>query len=532
MILHPVAAKALNQLTKGIPVSAIIQPNGDCPQWQKDIVQTVISAEPDRRLDALRLALTGRSDHAAIEAEVFQADRLPVQPTDLHLTDTGNAEALAYIHGSHIRFDHMQGRWLIWSGQRWKPDTDGGITRLVIETIRERMRLAIAMTDTEKRKEALKWGMMSEGKFRLEAAVHLATSLHPITDDGRNWDKDPMLLGCPNGVLDLRTGELREGLPDDRITQQAGVDYVPEAQAPRWEQFLAEIFDGDTDLINFIRRAVGYSLTGDLREQCIFFCWGGGANGKSTFLDILRQILGDYAANTPFSTFDLSRQSSIPNDLAALYRSRMVTASETNESRRLNEGRVKAMTGDSAMTARFMHQEFFTFTPMFKIWLAMNHKSGISGTDDGIWRRIRLIPFTVSFKGREDKTLLEKLRLELPGILAWAVRGALDWQGCGLEMPSAVTRATSAYRIESDTIAQFEEDALVINPKAKVNASALYKHYSDWCKETGHEPMNSTNFGKRLQERGYEKKHLSDGNYYLGLGLPIKDFMKGSEGSA
>ena len=273
---------------------------------------------------------------------------------------------------------------------------------------------------------------------------------------------------------------------------------------------------------------MGYSLTGDIREQCIFFCWGTGANGKSTFLDILRQMLGDYAANTPFSTFDLSRQANIPNDLAALYRSRMVTASETNESRRMNEGRVKAMTGDSAMTARFMHQEFFTFTPVFKIWLAMNHKPGITGTDDGIWRRIRLIPFTISFKGREDKTLLEKLRGELPGIFAWAVRGALDWQARGLEMPKAVQSATATYRTESDTIAQFEEEALVVNPKARVIASALYHQYVDWCKDTGHEPLNSTNFGRRLQERGYEKQKHSGNVFYIGLGLPEEILFKDS----
>jgi putative DNA primase/helicase len=521
MILNPVAAVALSDLLKGQPAAVIIHPNGDCPDWQKALIATVIASSPDSRDRTFKLAISGRADRAAIEADVFKADQLLYgDPNKLHLTDLGNAETIAALHGQHVRFDHMQGRWLIWCGQRWKPDTNGEIARIAITTVRERMKLALTITDREQRTEALKWAMTSESKFRLQAAQDLAAKLHPLADDGTHWDTEPFLLGCPNGVLDLRTGELRPGMPEDRITQQTSVDYDPNARASRWEDFLCQIFSNDTDLIDYIRRCVGYSLTGDIREQCIFFCWGSGANGKSTFLDILRQVLCDYAANTPFSTFDLSRQTSIPNDLAALCRSRLVTASETNESRRLNEGRVKAMTGDSVMTARFMHQEFFSFTPKFKIWLAMNHKPCITGTDDGIWRRIRLIPFTVSFKGREDKTLLEKLRAEQQGIFAWAVRGALDWQGRGLEMPKTVRSATDAYRMESDTIAQFEEEALVINPKAKVVASALYHQYADWCKDTGHEPLNSTNFGRRLLERGYEKQKQSGNIYYIGLGLP------------
>lgn len=522
MILLPETAIALNNLLKGMPASSVIHPNGDCPLWQKELIAVVMNSQD--RDKAFRFAISKREDRSAIAADVFSADRLLGDPSDLHLTDTGNAEIIASLYGQRVRYDHLRGRWLIWSGHRWKPDASGEITRIAIEAVRERMKLAIAINDKEKRKEAIKWGFYSEGKFKIKAATELATSINPLADDGKNWDTDPFLLGCPNGVLNLHTGEFRNGYPADRVTQQAGVDYDPNATASKWEEFLCQIFNNDLDLIDYIRRCVGYSITGDIREQCIFFCWGTGANGKSTFLDILRQVLGDYAANTPFSTFDISRQTGIPNDLAALYKSRLVTASETNESRRLNEGRVKAMTGDSAMTARFMHQEFFTFAPVFKIWLAMNHKPSITGTDDGIWRRIRLIPFTVSFKGREDKTLLEKLRCELPGVLAWAVRGVLDWQSQGLDMPEAVQNATSTYRSESDTIAQFVEEALEVNLKARVIFSALYHQYANWCKDTGHEPMNSSNLGRRLQERGYKKQKQGGNIYYLGLGLPVKIF--------
>jgi putative DNA primase/helicase len=525
MILDTTTAIALNALLKGMPSTAITLPNGETPEWQKQLVNAVLAVEPAARLKTFRQAIADHPHTSAIEADVFQADRLPTDPRTLHLTDTGNAEMLALLYGQRVRYDHMQGRWLIWSDHRWKPDADGEIFRIAIDTVRERMKLAMTFTGEEqkdKRDAMLKWGMTSEGKFKLSAAVEIAARLHPITDSGQYWDLEPLLLGCANGVIDLSNGDFRSGSPSDRITQSTSIEYDPAATAPRWNHFLYEIFNGDDELVKFIQRAVGYSITGDTREQCMFFCWGSGANGKSTFLDVLRWILGDYAANTPFSTFDLSRQTSIPNDLAALYRARMVTASETNESRRMNEGRVKAMTGDAALTARFMHREFFTFRPLFKIWLAMNHKPVITGTDDGIWRRIRLIPFTVSFKDRADKTLAEKLKNELPGILTWAVQGCLSWQALGLGMVDAIQNATDSYRLESDVLAQFIDEALVVNPKAKTHAGDLYKHYDQWCKSTGHEALNSTNFGRRMTERGYMKEKQSGSKYYIGIGLPIE----------
>lgn len=525
MILDPSTAIALNTLLKGLPDSAVTMPNGDTPEWQRQLVADVIAAKNGARLSTFRQLISDHPHAAAIEADVFQADRLPTDPAKLNLTDVGNAEMLALHYGQRLRYDHLQGRWLIWSEHRWKPDTDGEIVRLAIDAIRERMKLAITIQDPDLRKKAITWALQSESKYRVNAAVEIASKMHPIADNGQAWDQDPYLLGCANGVIDLTNGDFRPGAPSDRITQSTNIPYDPDAEAPRWIRFLHEIFNADDELIKFIQRAVGYSLTGETREQCMFFCWGSGANGKSTFLDVLRWIMGDYAANTPFSTFDLSRQSSIPNDIAALYRARMVTASETNESRRMNEGRVKAMTGDAALTARFMHREFFTFRPLFKIWLAMNHKPIITGTDDGIWRRIRLIPFTVSFKDRADKTLSDKLKAELPGILTWAVQGCLSWQALGLGMPEAVMSATTAYRTESDVLNQFLDEALVVNTSAKVTAGELYKHYVQWCKDTGHEPYNSTNFGRRLTERGFEKVRQSGHFYYLGIGLPIDEGM-------
>jgi putative DNA primase/helicase len=272
-----------------------------------------------------------------------------------------------------------------------------------------------------------------------------------------------------------------------------------------------------------VRRAVGYSLTADCREECLFLLRGAGFNGKTVLLNILRALNGDYAANTPFSTFEASRYHTIPNDLAALVGKRLVTASETAEARRLNEARIKALTGRDPITCRFMRQEWFTYTPVFKVWLAMNNKPVIRGTDEGIWRRIRLIPFTVSFKGRADLTLEHKLKRELPGILAWGVRGCLDCQRNGLQEPDAVLAATEAYRTESDVLGRFLADCTIAGDGLMVRTGTLYQAYIDWCKETGEKPLGGRWFGRKLSERGVDRFRDKKARYYVGLGLPADE---------
>jgi putative DNA primase/helicase len=525
-------ARAITQALMGMDISAIQVPNHDTPAEQVDWVKQIINADPAQRMRVFRNLFAGHQYSAAIYGEVFSADAEVVDDFDyakVHLSDTGNAEWFAHQYADKLRFDHLQSRWLYWTGKRWKQDNDGAITRLAIKCARARLDYANKELDGDSRDHAIKWALGSESRTRIQAMTSLSQSLRPLADNGENWDSNGMLLGVENGVVNLRTGELREGHSTDRITMTTKIIYDPDYPCKRWDKFLQEVFVDD-DVVSFIQRAVGYSLTGDTREQVIFFCHGQGANGKSTFLDTLRAMLGDYAANTPFSTFDQKNPSAIPNDVAALYKARLVTASETNESRRLNEGRVKAMTGDSAMTARFMHKEFFTYRPQFKIWLAMNHKPTIYGTDDGIWRRIRMIPFSQSFKDNPDKTLEGTLHKELPGILAWGVRGCQMWMSEGLTLPNAIKNATEQYRLESDFIAAFIDEALLVHPSASLKASELYKEYVEWCRPRGDDPMNSTNFGKRLAEKGYEKKRTNHGYYYDGLGLLINNnFMNKGE---
>ncbi len=525
-LLDPRVATALNALTKGIPAETVgFTPNG-APGWQNALVAEVSAAAPGTHRQVFIHLLKARPDKAAIEAEVFTADRVR-DIYNLPLTDTGNAEALAEIYGSQLRYDHRRLRWLVWTGTRWEPENAGELKRLAIESIRRRQMIALEMKDTEKRKEAVKWTLASENAQKLTNAAEIAKHLRPIADNGEHWDADGWLLGCTNGVLDLRTGTLRPGTPYDRITMTTGLDYDPAAACPRWDLFLNEIFNADQDLIEFIQRAVGYSLTGDTREQCLFLCWGGGANGKSTFLAVLRHVLTDYARNTPFSTFEQNRRDQNTNDIASLYGARLVTASETSEASRLNEARVKAITGGDPVTARFLFTEFFTYTPAYKIWLAMNHLPSITGTDEGIWRRIRLIPFTVSFKGKEEKDLTTKLESEKLGILAWAVRGALEWQRIGLSAPAAVVKATEEYRDDSDLVAQFLEECTIRNERASVKAGELYKEFTKWCDQYSYQPLNQNTFGRRMVERGEKSEKHSGSKWYHGIGLPVKNFMKG-----
>ena len=466
---------------------------------------------------------------------VFDPDTGEVEDVDadalnaLHLTDSGNAEAMARLYGDRLRFAHlppktrdMVGFWLVWSGHRWSPNATGDVDRLALATVRARQDAArLIPTEDGPSKEA-KWALMSESASKRRDLVALARAERPIAVRFEDFDRDPWLLGTANGVLDLRTGDLRPGRQSDMLTKSVGYDFDPSARCPRWLRFLDEVFKGDQDLVAFVQRAIGYSLTGDTREQCLFLCHGKGANGKSTMLSTLRAVLGDYAANTPFSTFELGERAGNTNDLAALAGTRLVTAAETSEARRLNEARVKAVTGGDPVTARFLYTEFFTYVPTYKIWLSMNALPAVAGVDDGIWRRLRLIPFRVSFKGREDRTLEATLRAEVPGILAWAVDGCLQWQAMGdLGAPSAVLDATEAYRTESDVIGRFLEDRTHedADPRHGVRASDLYSAYSRWCLVMGEKAETATTFGRRLVDLGFEKKRAGAGMFYYGLAL-------------
>ncbi len=449
-------------------------------------------------------------------------------PADYHLSDSGNAGLFAELHGQNVRFDFRRAQWLVWTGHHWGRDDDGKLIRLAQDVARRRYQDAPSIPDREEAKRAAKFALDSENKTRVMAMLDLARSRVPIADSGEDWDPNPMLLGAPNGVVDLRTGDLRAGRRDDRVSLVAGVPYDPGAVCSRWLQFLFEIFDGKEDLIEFVQRAVGYSLTGDVSEQCLFVLHGTGANGKSTFLNAVRHVAGDYGYNMPFSTMELDQRSSVPNDLAALVGRRLVTSSETNEAMRLNEGRVKALTGGDPITARFLHREYFTFRPVATFWLAVNHKPRVTDDSHGFWRRVRLVPFTQQFPG--DKHLEAQLNAEAPGILTWAVQGCLAWQQRGLDAPDCVRNATEEYRRESDLLEEFiaehieESGSEVVLPIRDIVAA--YERWADSEGLRGRERLGSRSLRSRLKSR-WPKRHRpavrSTPARYVGLHLRGSD---------
>lgn len=446
-----------------------------------------------------------------------------VAGADYHATDSGNAELFASRNSDRLRFNHRLGAWLVWDTHRWRPDTTGAVRQLAKEVARERLRAAAELDDKDERKRAVAWALASESRQRLDALLSLAEAEPPLADAGDDWDADPWLLGVANGVLDLRTGALRPGRQADRITHASPVTYDHTAPAPRWERFLVEVFQGDVALIDWLWRFVGYTITGDTREQVLAIAHGGGSNGKSTFLRALAYALGSYAYNLPFSALEQNARSGVPNDLAALVGRRFVTASETNEGTRLNEGRLKALTGGDPITARLLFHEHFTFLPVAKFWLATNHKPRVADDSYGFWRRVRLIPFLASFKGRAvDQRLDDTLRAEAAGILAWAVRGCLAWQERGLsDTPAAVASATDDYRTESDPLGDFLADHCVIEEAATVAAAELYRAYKGWAEEQGlreRETLSSTLFGRRVSEH-FPKAKRKAGWTYRGIRL-------------
>lgn len=473
------------------------------------------------------------SDHLGYGLGLDEFVPLPEDPAepggglssaDFHCSDTGNARLFAGMHGENVRYDHRQERWWIWGGHHWVPDSNGQLARMAEDVARKRYDDAWGLSDKGEVRKAAKFAIGSENRQRVEAMLKLARSQLPIADSGESWNPNAMLLGVPNGVVDLRSGEVRDGRREDRICRVAAVPYDRNAACNRWLRFLYEVFDEDEDLIGFVQRAVGYSLAGDVSEQCLFVLHGVGANGKSTFLNAVRQVAGDYGFNMPFSTIEMDQRSSVPNDLAALAGRRLVTSSETNETARLNEGRVKALTGGDPITARFLHREFFTFQPVAKFWLGVNHKPRVTDDSHGFWRRVRMIPFTRQFPG--DKHLEEQLRADAPAILAWAVQGCLLWQQRGLDPPACVVSATEEYRQESDPLEAFVAEHLeVADDEHELPIREIVRAYGDWAEREGlkiRERLGSRTLQARLKMKWPDRHRRavrSTPTRYVGLRL-------------
>ncbi len=421
----------------------------------------------------------------------------------LNATDAGNAERFQALHGERFAYVHTWGSWFHYNGVRWLRDTSGEATRGALATLRATATMAAEVPDEDQRDVLLKHALDSESSARMGAMLSIAQSLLPVSTD--DLDRDVDLLNVANGTLDLRTGELRPHDRDDWLTRLAPVPYDPSATCPRWEAFLLHAMGGNESLVAFLQRAIGYSLTGHTEEHVFFLLYGLGSNGKSTFLETIRAVMGDLSAVADFNTFLKRDNDGARNDIARLVGTRLVSAVEAEAGKPLAESFIKQLTGSDTITARFLFKEFFDFKPRFKIWLAANHKPAISGGDHGIWRRVRLVPFTVTIPEHEkDPRLPQKLAEELPGILAWAVRGCLAWRENGLGVPEDVKAATASYREEMDAFAGFVEASCVPEAGATVPASALYAAYTKWCEENGERARSQKSLAFSLSERGFE----------------------------
>ncbi|WP_164002313.1 DNA primase family protein [Pyxidicoccus caerfyrddinensis] len=440
-------------------------------------------------------------------------------------TDLGNARRLVQMHGEDLRYVRELDGWLVWSGQRWMPDERGELQRRARAVVETLIADAVALTkmDVDRGKKLMAHALNSQSDRALRALVSLAAA-EPDVPMHPGWlDRDPYLLNCLNGTLDLRTGALHPHDRDELLTKALFIPYFADAPCPTWDAFLADIFEGSESLIRYVQRAIGYTLTGLTVEQVLFLLYGDGANGKSTFLNVLRSMLGDYAMVAPASTLMVRDAKSPTNDIARLRGARFVMAVETDGDKRLAEVVVKSLTGGDAVAVRYLYKEHFEFVPNFKIFLATNYKPRIQGSDEGIWRRVKLIPFNKRIpEERRDKTLENRLRAELPGILAWAVRGCLQWQREGLGEPTEVREATLAYREEMDPLGGFLVHCCERVSNGRVAVQAVYERYRQFCQAAGEPPLSMKAFNNHLRERGFNAIRAGANGSTVWVGLVLK----------
>lgn len=419
---------------------------------------------------------------------------------DLPLTDLGFAERFVSAYGDRFRF--AAGAWFVWNETHWERGGEGEAANAMGAVVRACGDAAGG--DTIRKNAARK----HESAGHIAGALKLASSRRPVAVETNDFDRSAFLLNCANGTVDLPTGKLRPHRREDLLTHLVPWNYDATATAPRWERFVSEVMAGRTDLVGFLQRFAGYCLTGDVREQALLFAVGHGRNGKSMFVETLRTVFGpDLAgAAAPKMLLD-TKVDRHPTELADLFDKRLVIANEVPRSARFDEERMKSLTGGDTIKARRMRQDFFEFAPTHKFILCANHRPAVKDPSEGFWRRVRVVPFDVDFRGREEKGLLETLRAEAAGILAWCVRGCLAWQAVGLGEPTAVVEATSAYRNDEDALGRF----LATEPEALRGAgpfalAAIHAAFKEWAAGEGEpEPRGGRFLAADLERIGWKK---------------------------
>ena len=438
--------------------------------------------------------------------------------TKLPYSDYTNALAFVRDHGENLRFCYAWNAWLVWTGTHWQRDMSGAVMRLAKQTVKRLARHAEDLGD-EAAQALLAHVKSSLSTAKLKALIENAQSEDGIAVQPEDLDTDPWVLNVANGTLDLRTGALRPHDRADLLTFALAVAYDQAATCPTWHAFLDRIMATNPHLLDFLKRAIGYALTGVIREHVLLILWGRGRNGKSTFLNLLRRLLGAYAMKAPSELLMVSHHDRHPTERADLWGKRFVAAIETEQGRKLAEVFVKEATGGDPIRARRMREDFWEFLPTHKVFLATNHKPEITGTDKAIWDRIKLVPFTVTIpEGEQDTTLPEKLEQELPGVLNWALEGCHVWLKDGLGTPDEVRQATAGYQSEMDVLGQFIDECCLVGANYRTKASALYDAYKRWCDQQGIPYDVQRQWGRALTERGFER-FTNNGTWYRGLGV-------------
>lgn len=429
----------------------------------------------------------------------------------------------AALMRGRLRFVEQAGKWLRWAGTRWEWCSRGEemaaakeVAGMVLNQVAK-----LYAQDPERHRKRMAFAMRLQTLPRLEAMIKLAKSERDMCiGNVAELDSDPWLLGVRNGAVNLKDGTLLLADPAMLITRQVQAEFHREAQCPRWLEFLHQVFDGDAETVAFIQRALGYTLTGVTTEEVLFICYGGGANGKSVFANVISEILADYGQMAPPSLLTVRREGDAGprNDVARLCGARLVQINELNQGDRLDEQVVKMLAGRETLSARFLHREYFDFKPSAKPWLRTNHRPVITGEDDGIWRRIMLLPFKVKFPDdKRDPWLEQRLLDECDGILAWMVQGCLDWKHGGLKPSALVRRESASYRKESDLMGEFLDDKTDSDPNGRIEQSEAYLKWCTWATLNGVRHGAKKSFTRKLDERGHIEVKSNGKRYYSGL---------------
>ena len=459
----------------------------------------------------------GKAENAAAAAKAEEADEGHVG--DYPENDSDRAIRFAKEFGGDLRYVAAWKSWLYWDGTRWVRDTKGHVMRKAQEMSKILLEEASQIEKLNERKRAATLALKAGDVQKLKAMIEIAGAQEGIAASPEIFDADPYLLGVKNGVLDLRDG-FREARKEDYLTKQADVEYDPKAKCPRWEAFLSYIFKGDKQLLEFMQSAIGYGFSGLTIEQVLFFLYGTGRNGKSTLTETVQDLLGDYAQHAPAALFVSDRSGREPEkEIARLVGTRFVVGSEIEEGAKLAESRVKDLTGQDTLTGRFLYGSPFDFLPTHKLWIFGNHQPDIAGTDMGIWRRMRLVPFEVQIPDNEvDPMLPSKLLLEKSGILNWAIKGFKQWERNGLIVPASVRAATDEYRDTEDELGDFIEELCVLDPEKKVPYAHLHRAYLHWARTSGIKvPHKVKAFNKRIGSRAGITKGKSGVAVWCGL---------------